>query len=179
MWKGYLILTHALSRSGIGALLVRLMVGFVFFYHGSQKLFGWFDGPGIDNAKMFFTELQIPMPHITVWVASITEFSSGILLALGFLTRPASFLLAFLMFVAAYVVHSGNGFDFSNNGYEYQAVLMIVAIGFVFSGPGNISVDRIFCLCCKKNCDDNMCPADKCDKQSQDPTSEDGTNPTE
>ncbi|QQE12485.1 DoxX family protein [Planctomycetota bacterium] len=161
MWKGYLLLTHALSHSGIGPLIVRLMVGFVFFFHGSQKLFGWFDGPGIENATRFFTEMNIPMPEISVWVAACTEFGGGILLALGFLTRPVSLLLATVMLTAAYVVHSPNGFDFANNGYEYQAVLAAVTLGFVLGGPGRISFDRICCLCCKKNCDENMCPVGK------------------
>ena len=169
MWKGYLQLTHSMTKSGIGPLIIRLMVGFIFFYHGTQKLFGWFGGPGIEGAEAFFTSVDIPLPAISVWVAAIVESLGGILLAFGFLTRPASFFLAIVMITASYVVHAPNGFYISNNGYEYPSLLAIISIGFIFAGPGILSIDRLFCLCCQHSGKDMNCPIAKCEKKTEEP----------
>jgi len=40
----------------IGILLLRLAVGFTLTAHGSQKLFGWFGGPGLNSTGQFFEE---------------------------------------------------------------------------------------------------------------------------
>jgi uncharacterized membrane protein YphA (DoxX/SURF4 family) len=41
----------------IGPLLLRLTVGFTLAAHGTQKLFGWFGGPGLDTIGQFFATL--------------------------------------------------------------------------------------------------------------------------
>ena len=156
MFKAYFTLTHALAKSGLGPLLLRLIIGWVFFYHGTQKLFGWFDGPGIENATEFFRTLEIPMPELAVYVAAWIEFVCGSLLVIGLFTRPASLLLTIVMAVAIYSVHLKNGFSMSNNGYEYQAVLGVATIAFMFAGPGRLSFDRLICFCCGNKKDSDM-----------------------
>ncbi|WP_432797382.1 DoxX family protein [Poriferisphaera sp. WC338] len=176
MCKAYFTLTHLLAKSGLGPLLLRLMVGWVFIYHGTQKLFGWFDGPGVANATEYFKTLNIPLPELAVYVAAWGELVGGVLLVLGLFTRPASLALAIIMAVAIYSVHLANGFSMQNNGYEYQSVLGVVAIAFLFAGPGCISIDRLICLCCggskcKTECDDSKTEA--CDNKPADDQNQD------
>ena len=38
----------------VGLLIVRLTLAFIFIYHGSRRLFGWFDGPGLDSSADYF-----------------------------------------------------------------------------------------------------------------------------
>ena len=96
----------SITAMDIGLLLPRLMVGVVMSYHGSQKLFAWFGGYGIDGTAGFFDKIGIPLPKLSVYLAGGTEFFGGILLAIGLATRPTATLLAFTMFVACFTVHS-------------------------------------------------------------------------
>jgi putative oxidoreductase len=132
-----------------GLLLIRCIVGFVMFYHGSQKLFGWFEGPGIDAfAGMVGQMGLLPanwniQPKWLAYAAAVSEFGGGILLMLGFATRFAAVFIAATMAVAVITQHS-HAFALSAGGMEYALTLMIVAIGLVFTGPGVFAVDRFF-----------------------------------
>ena len=61
-----------------GLLLIRVMIGFVFFYHGGQKLFGIFGGYGIEGTAGFFASIGIPFPTLSVYLAGGAEFFGGI-----------------------------------------------------------------------------------------------------
>jgi putative oxidoreductase len=48
----------------LGRLLVRLVVGGLFIGHGTQKLFGWFEGPGPDGTEQMMYKLDMhPARH--------------------------------------------------------------------------------------------------------------------
>ena len=135
-----------------GLLLIRCIVGFVMFYHGSQKLFGWFDGGGMDGFIGNVGQMGLVpaawgiQPKYLAYAAAISEFGGGILLMLGFATRFAAVFVAATMAVAAFKVH-GHAFALSTKpvpGMEYALTLMIVAIGLVFTGPGAFAMDRMF-----------------------------------
>ena len=52
-------------------LLIRLMLGVVFVFHGSQKLFGFFEGPGIEGFAGYLSSLDVPLPLLNAWLASL------------------------------------------------------------------------------------------------------------
>ena len=111
-------------------------------YHGSQKLFAWFGGYGIDGTAGFFDKIGIPLPKLSVYLAGGTEFFGGILLAIGLATRPTATLLAFTMFVACFTVHS-SAFGAANNGMEYPLTLAVVSLAYVFTGSGKLAIGRL------------------------------------
>ncbi len=131
-------------NTGLGLLLLRVVLAVVFIAHGAQKLFGIWGGGGISGTAGFFDSLGIPLPGVMAVVSAILEFFGGILLALGLLTRPVALLLAIEMLMATVVFHWPQGFFVSANaiGIEFTMVLTIAALALVFTGPGRFSIDE-------------------------------------
>ena len=126
--------------------LMRLILGVVFFLHGSQKLLGWFGGFGFSGTMNFFTSmLHIPAPFAVLAICA--EFFGGIGLILGLLARVAAFGIAVNMVVAVFMVHFANG-PFMNwygnqkgEGYEFHLLALALAITIIIRGAGAFSVD--------------------------------------
>lgn len=131
-------------NTGLGLLLLRVVLAIVFIAHGAQKLFGIWGGGGISGTAGFFDSLGIPLPGVMAVASGILEFFGGILLALGLLTRPVALLLAIEMLVATATVHWPQGFFVSTDafGIEFTMVLMVAALTLVFTGSGRLSVDE-------------------------------------
>ena len=132
--------------ASFGLLLIRGIVGYVMFYHGSQKLFGWFGGPGMEAFTGMLGGMGLPGgvdPKIAAYAAAVAEFGGGVLLMAGLATRLAAIPVAITMGVAAFKVH-GTAFSLQHQGMEYALTLMLVAIGLVFTGPGRFAIDAIF-----------------------------------
>ena len=124
-----------------GLLLIRGIIAAVLMFHGSQKLFGWFEGPGMEGFTAVLVGMEkIPKPEIAAYLAAGTEFFGGLLLLLGFLTRLVAIPVAFNMYVAAIVVHGG-AFSLQKQGMEYALTLAVVATALIFTGAGRFSVD--------------------------------------
>lgn len=130
----------------IGFLLLRLAAGLTLAAHGSQKLFGWFGGYGLSGTAGFMEQLGFTPGRRHATAAGLTEFGGGILLAVGFLTPLAAALIAAMMLVAAGSVHVRKGFFMTEGGFEYNLVLGTAGLSFAFTGPGAISLDRLFGL---------------------------------
>ena len=61
----------------IGLLLLRLAVGLTLAAHGTQKMFGWFGGPGISATGPFFTVLGFPPGRRHALMAASGETAGG------------------------------------------------------------------------------------------------------
>jgi len=126
--------------------LMRLVLGIVFFLHGSQKLLGWFGGFGFSGTMHFFTGmLHIPAPFAVLAICD--EFLGGLGLIVGLLARIAAFGIATNMVVAVLMVHLANG-PFMNwfgnqkgEGYEYHLLALALTIAIMIRGAGAFSVD--------------------------------------
>lgn len=128
------------------ALLVgRVFIGVSFVVHALGKI--GVVGPG--NMQMFvgwLESLNVPKPQLQARVAMLTELICGILLALGFFTRPACVLLMIVMITACLIGHKGGGYLITNNppGLEYALNLAVILFVFFLLGPGVYSIDFIF-----------------------------------
>jgi putative oxidoreductase len=127
----------------IGLLLLRLTVGFILAAHGTQKLFGWFGGPGLSSIGQFFTVLGFPPSRRHALLAALGETISGVLLATGLATPAAVAVVVSVMLVATVTAHSSKGFFVQNGGYEYAFVLAAAALTIAFTGPGSFSIDAL------------------------------------
>ncbi|WP_210367054.1 DoxX family protein [Bacillus sp. REN3] len=127
----------------LGLLIIRLVIGVLFFGHGAQKLFGWFGGYGLKGTGGWFDSIGMK-PGVTMALfAGLAEFIGGILLAAGFLTPLAAVMIAGTMLIAIVKVHGPNGLWATSNGYEYNLTLMAVAVGLALIGPGKYAIDAI------------------------------------
>src|SRR5881394_2627131 len=102
----------------LGLLVLRVVLGLIFAAHGSQKLFGWFGGYGLAGTGGFMESLGFRPGKTFATAAGLSEFSGGLLLALGFLGPVGPALILSVMVVAVITVHAKNGFFVSNNGIE-------------------------------------------------------------
>lgn len=127
--------------TNLGLLLLRAMIGVVFVYHGSQKLFGWFGGGGFEATAEGFGGMGMPMPEVSAALAGGAEFFGGLALILGFGSRLMSVPLTFTMLVASFAVH-GSAFGLANGGMEYALTLAIAAASIGLMGPGSFALGR-------------------------------------
>jgi len=115
-------------------LIFRLSIGLILaFGHGLGKL------PPSEQFISGVTALGFPMPLVFAWLAALSEFAGGLCLALGFLTRPASFFIAFTMAVAFFLAHASDPF----NRKEMALLYLLIALFFFFRGGGKYSLDAV------------------------------------
>lgn len=127
-----------------GLFVLRIVIGALLVGHGTQKLFGWFGGPGIEGTRGMNQQLGYPQPRTMAWVAGGAEAGAGVLLVLGWLTPLAAAAIIGVMINAVGAVHAGNGPWVSDGGWEYNAVLIAAATAFAFGGPGSFALDSGF-----------------------------------
>jgi putative oxidoreductase len=125
----------------IGRLLLRVTVGVLFFGHGTQKLFAWFGGHGLDATAKGFEGLGMRPGRRNAVAAGAAEAGGGAALALGLATPLAASALTATMLTAINRVHLKNGPWVGNGGYEYNAVLIAAVIALTEVGPGPLSLD--------------------------------------
>ncbi|WP_369028370.1 DoxX family protein, partial [Nocardia farcinica] len=76
--------------SDIGLLVLRVVFGGLLAAHGAQKLFGWFDGPGLSANNANFEAMGYNPGDLFGTLAGLSEFFGGLLLLLGLFTPLAA-----------------------------------------------------------------------------------------
>ena len=129
-----------------GLLVLRLVLGLTLAAHGAQKLFGWFEGPGLAGFAANLEELGVRPGRAWAIVAAAVEFGGGLLVALGLLTPIAALLLVGDLLIAILTVHLTRGFWNHDGGFEFPVALIggLVAVSLI--GPGSFSLDRVIRL---------------------------------
>ena len=126
----------------LGRLVARTVIGGLFIGHGTQKLFGWFGGPGIEGTTGMMRSLEMNPARRNALAAGLTETVGGALLTLGLATPFASSALIGTMITAIRKVHLPSGPWVSQGGYEYNLVLIAGLLALAEEQPGDVSVDR-------------------------------------
>ena len=125
----------------IGSLAIRGVVGPLFVGHGTQKLFGWFGGHGLDGTAGFFHSLGLRPGRRNAILAGVNEAVGGVLLTLGAFTPVATTMVSATMVTAIRKVHGPKGPWVTEQGYEYNAVLIAAMVALAGHGPGRPSLD--------------------------------------
>ncbi|SOC53486.1 putative oxidoreductase [Blastococcus aggregatus] len=127
----------------IARLGARALIGGLFVGHGTQKLFGWFDGPGRVRTEEMMESIDMRPAKVHAVLAGVTETVAGGLLAAGLATPLASAALTGVMTTAIKKVHLPNGPWASKGGWEYNAVLIAALTALAETGPGELSLDHL------------------------------------
>jgi putative oxidoreductase len=139
--KGTWFMTVTLS---IALLMLRLVVGLTLVGHGTQKLFGWFAGPGLVRLRQGFEKQGFKPVWLWVSFVILGEVGGGLSVALGFLTPLGAAGIFGAMFMATFKSHWKNGFWLNKGGYEYSLMLLVVSIALGLIGPGSYALDTLF-----------------------------------
>ncbi|MEU1823864.1 DoxX family protein [Streptomyces abikoensis] len=124
----------------LGLLLLRMMLGIIMVTHGTQKLFGWFDGAGIDGTAQYFKQAGYPAPKAMSVIAGLSESLGGAGLFLGLLTPLAAAAVLGTMVNALGVTWEG-GFLLPS-GVEFTLLVAVSAAALALTGPGAYAVDH-------------------------------------
>jgi putative oxidoreductase len=118
-----------------------VLIGLLFVGHGTQKLFGWFGGGGLDETAGGFESMSLRPGKPMAAATGATEAGAGALLALGLATPLAAGSLIAVMLAAIRTVHFRNGVWVTDGGFEYNAVLIGSLTLLAEAGPGPASLD--------------------------------------
>jgi putative oxidoreductase len=129
-----------------GLLVLRVVVGALFIGHGTQKLFGWFGGYGLEGTGGFMDSLGYRPGKQYALLGGIAEAGGGLLLFLGLFTPLAAAAIIGVMINAIFAVHVDKGAWAQDGGYEYPMVLAVAVGALALADGGALSVDKIFGL---------------------------------
>lgn len=135
------------GRLDAGVLILRIGIGLVFLYYGSQKMFPIFGGVGY--VKTVDSFIASGIPPVFAHLAIVAEFFGGLGILLGLLTPVAAFGLACTMAVAAFKgIQAGALVSLTkqtNPALSYQFffpfALFVIALAVMVMGPGRYSLD--------------------------------------
>ncbi|MGR3294477.1 MAG: DoxX family protein [Candidatus Scalindua sp.] len=121
----------------IGLLILRVGIGVMFMIHGLPKLTG-----GPEKWEMLggtMKSLGVGFaPMVWGFMAAFSECAGGLLLVLGFFTRPACFFLLTTMIVAV-SMHISKGDPFVAYSHAMEAGILFISL--ILIGPGKYSID--------------------------------------
>ena len=141
------------TNDDVALLVLRVLLGVVFFPHGMQKLTTMFGGYGFEGTMGFFTG-KLGIPVVFAFLAIMAEGLGWAGLMTGLLTRVAAFGITVNMIVAVYMIHWHNGFFMNwygamtsegkpvGEGFEYHLLVIAIGIALMIRGGGKWSVDK-------------------------------------
>jgi len=109
---------------------MRVVTGFLFLWHGVQKLLGFPPMPP-----------DVDPPAFIIWIAGPIELLGGILVMIGLFTRPAAFLCSGLMAFAYWMAHGWKALLPILNGGEPAALYCFVFLYISARGVGTWGID--------------------------------------
>jgi putative oxidoreductase len=122
------------SWTGITHAALRIMTGLLFLQHGTAKILSFQMN---DALKGMFAGMPSGMTYFT----GLMELVGGILIILGFFTRPVAFVLSGFMAAAYFMAHASQGFFPILNFGELAIMFCFAFLWLATAGAGPYSVD--------------------------------------
>ena len=119
------------SFSSQSYALMRIVVGFLFLWHGAQKLFA------IPEA------MKYDIPGFITYIAGPIELVGGLLVMVGLFSRWAAFLASGLMAVAYWMAHGTKALLPIMNQGELAALYCFIFLFISAKGSGIWSIDAV------------------------------------
>ena len=108
----------------------RVLVGFMFFAHGAQKMFGWFGGTQQALGSL-------------LGVAGLLELLVGLAILLGLWVRAAAVVGAIVMLVAYFYMHASAGWNPLVNGGELALLYFVSFLVLLEHGARKWSLETM------------------------------------
>lgn len=112
--------------------IFRVVIGFLFAVHGASKLFAW----PVDMGG------AVPIGTWPLWWAGVIELVAGLLIMIGFFTRPTAFVASGTMAVAYFWQHQPSGLLPLDNGGELAVLFCFAFLLLAVMGPGPWAVNQ-------------------------------------
>jgi putative oxidoreductase len=128
--------------SSLAVLILRFVLGGLLTGHGAQKLFGWFEGPGLQGTGEMMESIGLRPARPWAVAAGLSEFGGGVLMVLGLLNPIGPLGAMGSMVMASVKVHSGRPIWVTEGGAELPVTNMAIATALILNGPGKYSLDR-------------------------------------
>ena len=128
--------------SSLAVLILRLALGGLLSGHGAQKLFGHFEGPGLEDTSGWMESIGLRPGRLWAVLAGLSEFGGGVLMVLGLLNPIGPLGAIGSMVMATVKVHSDKPIWVTEGGAELPVTNMAIATALMLNGPGKYSLDR-------------------------------------
>ena len=113
--------------------LLRIVSGFLFTLHGTQKLFGF---PPSGKPAMPLNAMMM--------TAGVIELVAGLMILFGLLAGVAAFIASGMMAVAYFMAHQPQGALPVQNGGEPAVLYCFIFLYIAARGSGVLSLDSAF-----------------------------------
>jgi len=120
---------HDITHWGLRAVL-----GATFLVHSIKKFDPSWQGWLVDTAGLP-PEMQLPI--------ALAEFIGGIFLITGVLTRITGVIFSIILLGAIFHIRGIDEFFISQGGFEWDLMMLAVALTIIAVGPGRISISHL------------------------------------
>ncbi|MBI5152840.1 MAG: DoxX family protein [Parcubacteria group bacterium] len=131
--KNYLLIPVLLFQPYVWVLL-RVVVGTIFFAHGFPKM------KDMKGTAKIFDSMGFHPGNMWGTCIALLEVVGGFALVFGFFSQPFALLFAIEMLVATLTVKRRMGLV---NGYEFDLILLVACLAIITQGSGILSIDEI------------------------------------
>ena len=122
--------SYALMRFATGAILVP---------HGVQKIVN----TPIAKFAPNIAAKGLPLPELLAYLTYFSESAAAACLAIGLFTRIAAAVIGIEMIVIVILFQWQFGYFWTNRGYEFALLWVLLCVAIFFKGGGRYSVDRL------------------------------------
>jgi putative oxidoreductase len=127
--------------TNVALLILRIVTGGLLAGHGSQKLFGWFGGPGLRGAGRWMESIGLRPGEWWAALAGLGELGGGALMLLGLFNPLGPIGVIAVMLMATFKAHWGKPIWATAGGAELPLTNIVIALAVGLAGPGRYSLD--------------------------------------
>ncbi len=120
---------HDITHWGLRAVL-----GATFLVHSIKKFDPSWQGWLVDTAGLP-PEMQLPI--------ALAEFIGGFFLIVGIFTRISGIVFSIILLGAIFHIRGIDEFFISQGGFEWDLMMLAVALTIIAAGPGRISISHL------------------------------------
>ncbi|MFD2521555.1 DoxX family protein [Emticicia soli] len=122
------------EANSAGFAIVRIITGLLLAYHGLEI----FEPAKIQEYASWDSIKTMPFPAFWAYLGKAAELLGGVLLTIGFLTRPAALVIALTMLFICFKI--GNGKFWYEDQHPF--LFFLLAMIYFFTGAGKWSVEK-------------------------------------